>query len=101
MAVTGNARTWNSRTSEGSAAGEGLRIASMRLSARTVLRKSAQPFLPDFLTVCAYVVLGFFLTVLDLTNLPVTGETVRRCQLTERGMIVAPVNYRSVSGGGT
>ncbi len=43
----------------------------MRLSARTVLRKSAQPFLPDFLTVCAYVVLGFFLTVLDLTNLPV------------------------------
>ena len=33
--------------------------------------KSAQPFLPDFLTVCVYVVLGFFLTVLVLTNFPV------------------------------
>jgi hypothetical protein len=33
--------------------------------------RSAQPFLPDFLTVCVYVVLGFFWTVLFLTNLPV------------------------------
>ena len=33
--------------------------------------KSAQPFLPDLLTVCVYVVLGFFLTVLVLTNFPV------------------------------
>lgn len=75
-------------------------------------RKSAHPFLPGFLTVCVYVVLGLFLTVLVLTNLPVlallftflgamsiTSSTVRvgsaaRCaQLTGRDMIIAPVNY--------
>jgi hypothetical protein len=40
-------------------------------SAPEVGWRDSQPFLLGFFTVCLYVVLGLFLTVLDLTNLPV------------------------------